>query len=91
MAHETILPAVRALLISDGASPEYAASISRVIEADEAGWVPLTVAASVLGVSARTAWAWVREYGVGTRSRRGRRGSLVDFAALWGAHVRRAS
>lgn len=82
MAHETILPAIKALLISDGVGADHAERIAMVIQSDEQGYIPIRVAARALGISARTAWTRARAHGVPTISRRGRAGSLVDFHGL---------
>ena len=91
MAHETILPAIKALLISDGVGADHAERIAMVIQSDEQGYIPIRVAARALGISARTAWTRARAHGVPTISRRGRAGSLVDFHGLRNASRATAS
>ena len=90
MAHETILPAIRALLLADGAAEPEAEAACAMIARAEGAWVPVANAARTLGIARRTAWLWIRNHGVPTRARTGRCGSLVRFADLEAAaHARR--
>jgi hypothetical protein len=81
MAHEAILPAIRALLVADGAGPDFADGVVALVRGNSAR-ATVPAAARLLGVSPRTAWAWIQRAGVATEPRRGRAGTLVDVAAL---------
>lgn len=85
MAHETILPAIQALLISDGMAPETAKQWCTLISTQNGGMVPLMDVARQWGIAARTAWKWVAELGIEVESRKGRGGSLVDYSEFYGA------
>ena len=83
MAHESILPALRALLAADGAAPDFADAVSALVAADSGStMVPIPDAARAMGLSKRTVWLRIQRRNLSTVPRRGRRGSMVCLREL---------